>query len=98
MPKVIGEARGEEEGGAHRAEQLISCGRAHLAAIMDGELVDIVLRFQRLQEGAMRLESRLGKLPVKRIKAELALLETELLEEIDRCTGVSPELTGCLGQ
>ena len=68
---------------------------------MDGELVEIMVRLRRVQETAARLEQSIGRLPLRGIKAELALLEAELLEEIDRCTGISPEpseLTGCLGQ
>ena len=53
---------------------------------MDGELVDIVLRFQKLQENAIRLKSQLGELPLRRIQEELASLQTAILGEIDRCT------------
>jgi len=53
---------------------------------MDGELVDIVLRFQKLQENAARVELRIGKLALRRVKEELAALETAILEEIDQST------------
>jgi hypothetical protein len=58
----------------------------HMAASMDGELVDILHRFQKLQEVAARLESLLGELPLGRVRADLALLGAELVEEIGRCT------------
>jgi hypothetical protein len=50
---------------------------------------------------AARLEVLICKLPVKRIKPELAPLEAELVREVDRCTGISlqpSEQTGCWGQ
>jgi hypothetical protein len=48
--------------------------------------VDIVLRFQKLQDNTIRLEARIGELPLRRIQEQLASLGAEILEEIDRCT------------
>jgi hypothetical protein len=59
---------------------------------MDGELVEIVLRFQKLQDSAIRLESRLGELPLRRTQEELSSLRTAILEEIDRSTERQPAL------